>query len=175
MKFRKKPVVIEAITFDELVAYGLADAAKRGIKTVKTVEGAKMAWSFNYNGHPITHETNDCYLIPTDEGVMKFQRGDMLITGVVGEIYPCKIDVFEKTYESAAAGPVTNEGAAVKAAIDCAEWLGCIAGVLKGCDKDDGCNDPECNQCVAFKLCTRYYEAMNQAGLVRPATPTVTE
>ena len=30
---------------------------------------------------------------------MKMMRGDMLITGVAGEIYPCKPDIFEATYE----------------------------------------------------------------------------
>lgn len=94
MKFRKKPVVIEAITFDELVAHG------------KTVAGAHvhadgMPWSFVYAGHPITHESNDCYLIPTLEGTMRMNRGDMLITGVKGEIYPCKADIFAATYEPA--------------------------------------------------------------------------
>ncbi len=29
---------------------------------------------------------------------MKFNRGDMLITGVKGEIYPCKMDIFQATY-----------------------------------------------------------------------------
>ena len=90
-KFRKKPVVIEAITFDELVAYGLAHA-----------EGVYngMPWSVDYNGHPITHENDNCYLIPTLEGTMRMDRGDMLITGVKGEIYPCKPDVFAATYEA---------------------------------------------------------------------------
>lgn len=90
MKFRKKPVVIEAITFDELVQYGLDNGAN-------VVDG--MPWSFDYQGHPITHENDDCYLIPTLEGTMGFRRGDMLITGVAGEIYPCKPDIFAATYE----------------------------------------------------------------------------
>jgi hypothetical protein len=90
MKFRKKPVVIEAITFDELVRYG---------KT-QTYLTAGMPWSFTYNGHPVTHENNDCYLIPTLEGTMRFNRGDMLITGVSGEIYPCRADIFDATYEA---------------------------------------------------------------------------
>lgn len=90
-KFRKKPVVIEAITFDELVEYGKANGAN-------IVNG--MPWSFNYNGHPITHENDNCYLIPTLEGTMRFDRGDMLITGVKGEIYPCKGDIFQATYEA---------------------------------------------------------------------------
>ena len=89
-KYRKKPVVIEAITFAELVEFGKAHGGN-------IVNG--MPWSFDYQGHPITHENDDCYLIPTLEGTMKLMRGDMLITGVNGEIYPCKIEIFYKTYE----------------------------------------------------------------------------
>lgn len=92
MKFTKKPVTIEAITFDELVAHGL--------KSTDNVHNG-MPWSFQYGGHGITHENDDCYLIPTLEGNMKFSRGDMLITGVKGEIYPCKGDIFDMTYDKA--------------------------------------------------------------------------
>lgn len=88
--FRKKPVVVTAITFDQLVAHGIAAGGS-------VVNG--MPWSFQYNGHPITHENDDCYLIPTLEGVMKMGRDDMLITGVEGEIYPCKRAIFEATYD----------------------------------------------------------------------------
>lgn len=90
MKYRKKPVIIEAITFHELVEYG----RNNGGNIVND-----MPWSFNYEGHPITHENDECYLIPTLEGDMKMTPSHMLITGVNGEIYPCKIDIFEKTYE----------------------------------------------------------------------------
>lgn len=89
-KFRKKPVVIEAITFDELVEYGKANGGNM-------VNG--MPWHFEYKGHPITHENDECYLIPTLEGTHNMTPLDMLITGVQGEIYPCKIDIFHKTYE----------------------------------------------------------------------------
>lgn len=89
-KFRNKPVVIEAITFDEFVEYG---------KTVGASIVNGMPWSFNYEGHPVTHENDECYLIPTLEGIHNFTPLDMLITGVNGEIYPCKIDIFNKTYE----------------------------------------------------------------------------
>lgn len=87
-KFVKNPVEVEAITFDELVEHGSA---------YRAVDGMPL-WSFYYKGHPIVHENDDCYLIPTLEGTMKMHRGDMLITGVMGEIYPCKIDIFEATY-----------------------------------------------------------------------------
>lgn len=91
-KYRKKPVVIEAITFDELVEYGKANGGN-------IVNG--MPWSFDYKGHSITHENDELYLIPTLEGVHNFTPADMLITGVQGEIYPCKNDIFEATYEPA--------------------------------------------------------------------------
>lgn len=87
-KFRKNPIVVEAITFDELVAIGRA----------QTLDYEDMPWSFPYQGKQITHESDDCYLIPTLEGTMPMTRNDMLITGVQGELYPCKIDIFQQTY-----------------------------------------------------------------------------
>lgn len=89
-KYRKKPIIIEAITFDELVEYGKTNGGN-------IVNG--MPWSFNYEGAPITHENDDCYLIPTLEGTMRFTREDMLITGVKGEVYPCKKDIFYSSYD----------------------------------------------------------------------------
>ena len=94
-KYRKKPVVIDAITFDELVEYG----KDNGGNIVN-----EMPWSFNYKGHLITHENDECYLIPNAAGMEKFTPSDMLITGVNGEIYPCPIDVFIKTYDKATDG-----------------------------------------------------------------------
>lgn len=91
MKFRKKPVVVEAITFEELVEHGINNC-------VNIVNG--MPWAFSYGGHPISHENDSCYLIPTLEGTMHFTPDDMLITGVNGEIYPCKKDIFNKTHEA---------------------------------------------------------------------------
>lgn len=86
MKYRKKPVVIEAITFQEFVDYAKANSEF-------------PHWSFKYNNYPITHENDECYLIPTLEGVHNFTPEDMLITGVKNEIYPCKKDIFDLTYQ----------------------------------------------------------------------------
>lgn len=91
MKFRKKPVVIDAITFEELVEHG-----RRETNTA----APKIPWSFKYKGHAITNERDDCYLIPTLEGMHNMTPGDMLITGVNGEIYPCKLEIFNKTYDA---------------------------------------------------------------------------
>ena len=94
-KFTKKPVTVEAITFQELVDHGRRVAPE-------SINGG-MPRSFTYAGHHISHENDTCYLIPTLEGTMKMGRDDMLITGVKGEIYPCKRDIFEATYDSAPA------------------------------------------------------------------------
>jgi len=94
MKYRKKPVVIEAITFEEVVEYGKEYCRKRNIALV---DG--MPWSFEYEGHPLTHENNECYLFDTLEGSERMTPKDMMITGVEGEIYPIKLNIFEKTYE----------------------------------------------------------------------------
>lgn len=100
-KFTKKPVTVEAITFQELVDHGRRVAPE-------SINGG-MPWSFTYAGHHISHENDTCYLIPTLEGTMKMGPGDMLITGVQGEIYPCKLDIFEATYGSV---PIMADGSA---------------------------------------------------------------
>lgn len=89
-KYQKKPTIVEAITFDEFVLHGM--------NTAKSIVNG-MPWSFDYKGYPITHENDQCYLIPCNTGgVEKFTPNDMLITGVDGEIYPCPLSIFEKTY-----------------------------------------------------------------------------
>lgn len=93
-QFIKKPIEVKAISFEEFVQYGL------------NAEGANIVngepWHFSYEGHPITQENATVYLIPTKEGTMRFTPSDVLITGIQGEIYPCKKDIFEATYEPVA-------------------------------------------------------------------------
>lgn len=102
-KYKKNPVVIEAITFNELVEHGhkfIEANPKKGNYGFHENgnERCGLPWSFEYSGHPITHENDECYLIPTLEGTMNMTPNDMLITGIQGEIYPCKLDIFNKTY-----------------------------------------------------------------------------
>ena len=92
MKWRKKPVEVEVTTFDEFEDYGRTHA-------MTVIDGIPQA--FEFAGHPITAEGDRGYLIPTKEGLIPFTREDVLITGVAGEIYPCKIDIFKKTSDPA--------------------------------------------------------------------------
>ncbi len=95
-KFQKKPdtvfagpAVVEAITFDELVEYGLNHSKN-------IVEG--MPWSFDYKGQPITHENNNCYLVPCDGQILKFERGDLL-ADLEGDLLPFRKPVFLAIYK----------------------------------------------------------------------------
>lgn len=89
-KFIKRPVEVEAITFDELVEYGLQSGAN-------VIDG--MPWSFDYQGQPVTHETDDCYIVCTHKGSQVLTRGDVLITDEHGRLLICEESVFEELYE----------------------------------------------------------------------------
>ena len=81
-KFRKKPVVIEAMQF--------TDENKDRIH----------AW-VSCTTAAIFEEGEPALKIQTLEGVMTARLGDWIIKGVQGEFYPCKPDIFAETYEPA--------------------------------------------------------------------------
>ena len=84
-KYRKKPVVIEAMLFstnNETDSVNMNDI---------------VSW-INLSGHKASHNNTDIY-IETLEGIMKAEVGDYIIKGVKGEFYPCKSDIFKATYE----------------------------------------------------------------------------
>lgn len=94
MKFRKKPVVIEAFQMTE----------ERRINNTDWPEWMHRAWSFERglpgSLYPTEEGTCDGTLsIGTLEGQHLVSWGDWLIKGVKGELYPCKPDIFEQTYE----------------------------------------------------------------------------
>lgn len=92
MKFRKKPIEIEAVQWNG-----------------STVEGVVPEWlreAINKPGAP--DETPGCVMrigaelhIGTLEGVHRASPGDWIIRGVKGELYPCKPDIFAATYDPA--------------------------------------------------------------------------
>lgn len=78
MKFRKKPVVVEAIRW-----------TGKNQTEIDKFCGMKVVWS----------KSKKTFLVLTREGTMLATMGDYIIKGVNGEFYPCKPDVFAKTYE----------------------------------------------------------------------------
>ena len=88
MKYRKKPVVIEAIQWVDNTSDVLNFCGK-----YYTYNVYDSAWRVGQG--PASEEL----IIHTLEGDMIASRGDYIIKGVNGEFYPCKPDIFEKTYE----------------------------------------------------------------------------
>lgn len=84
MKYRKKPVVIEAIRF-------MPETLDKCI----TFCGGDYAYRNSSAGAPF----GEVIEIKTLEGAMLAVPGDFIIKGVKGEFYPCKPDIFEATYE----------------------------------------------------------------------------
>ena len=81
-KFRKKPVVVEAVQWDGKMT---------------TIEPMLARSTVTEVGQDFTDPD---LIIPTLEGKMRAKVGDWIILGVAGEMYPCKPDIFAATYES---------------------------------------------------------------------------
>lgn len=88
MKFRKKPVVIEAFLWT-----GGPDQTEDPVWICDAIRAGTVFFDKN-RSEGVTMK------IKTLEGEMTAKRGDYIIQGVNGEIYPCKPDIFEKTYEA---------------------------------------------------------------------------
>lgn len=98
-RYRKKPVLIEAARWT-----GTPQSATEVIN-----------WALSHGGTVRYHESQDAYddgeqgcpyspaslAIDTLEGTMSASAGDLIIKGVNGEFYPCKPEIFAKTYEPA--------------------------------------------------------------------------
>lgn len=88
-RYRKKPVVIEAFRFsgpwaaDDVPAW-YTEAFQKNLVI------HRGEWKTDYAQ------------IVTPEGLMRADKGDWIIRGIKGEIYPCKDDIFRATYEEVA-------------------------------------------------------------------------
>lgn len=108
-KYRKKPVVIDAVqlrwdTWSEMCEHAgvgeLTDGKPMGCYIDADGNGTNM-----FPGDP--EPGKQCPIgmwIPTLEGLMLASEGDYVIRGVQGELYPCKPEIFDATYEPVAVG-----------------------------------------------------------------------
>lgn len=84
MKYRKKPVVIEAMQLKN-------DNVSEVIKWIDA--RSVVSGGYNHNDMPFV-------CIKTLEGTMSAELGDFIIKGIKNEFYPCKADIFEASYEA---------------------------------------------------------------------------
>ena len=92
MKYRKKPVVINAIQFD-----GTATSA---VEVFEQFDIPKAVFRPIITFDMGAHFVEGTITIPTLEGEMIASAGDWIIKGIEGEYYPCKPEIFAKTYEA---------------------------------------------------------------------------
>lgn len=89
MKFRKKPVIVDAVRYEPGMEDGYA---------CYTIFDGRFIGYFDKSG-PLP-KCNRVPAIKTLEGFHEISPGDWIITGVAGERYPCKPDIFAETYEA---------------------------------------------------------------------------
>ena len=95
MKYRKKSVVVEAVQLTK-------ELALRYFNQPDNERVFRIFDKFDINGsyHLKDQTVADAYItIETLEGRMRCNLNDWVIKGINGEFYPCKPDIFEKTYE----------------------------------------------------------------------------
>ena len=85
MKFRKKPVVIDAFRLGDEWPDWWAEKHIANMVTTHNGDGSQRGL--------------DYALIRTLEGTMRAEKGDWIIRGIKDEVYPCKSDIFAATYE----------------------------------------------------------------------------
>ena len=88
-KYRKKPVVIEALQF--------IDEVDRLVELSEFIDNQDLRVDYKDPENPVLK-------LDTLEGVMTASIGDYIIKGVNGEFYPCKPDIFLKTYDEVQKG-----------------------------------------------------------------------
>jgi len=96
MKYRKKPIVIEAVQVLNV------DYSPGGFDGCPFSEGPEWLKEAIRIGIVTPHPQDTDYTpwdIKTLEGTMLADAGDYIIQGIQGELYPCKADIFLATYE----------------------------------------------------------------------------
>jgi hypothetical protein len=100
-KFRKKPIVIDAVQWwpPGDPRHDKSMVVHRKGNSVEPPDLRQVGDLFQFS--TIAGMGDDIFMVRTLEGDMRVSPGDWIITGVKGEKYPCKPDIFAATYEPA--------------------------------------------------------------------------
>ncbi|WP_342480472.1 hypothetical protein NST07_26005 [Paenibacillus sp. FSL L8-0340] len=99
MEFRKKPVLVDAVQYTPGLEDGYA---------CYVIGGGRFV-GYHDKRTPVPPAFRKVPAIKTLEGFHEISAGDWIVTGILGERYPCKPEVFAQTYESADGPPHEDE------------------------------------------------------------------
>ena len=109
-KYIKKQVVVEAIQWDGTLEKALEISQIEGLNSIIEYYLIKTVTSGESTSNSVnTSEEIKSFKIKTLEGDMNVSKGDYIIKGIKGEFYPCKEDIFKKTYVDFTEYVSTNE------------------------------------------------------------------
>ena len=98
-KYIKKQVVVEAIQWDGTLEKALEISQIDGLNSIIEYYSTKTVIIGESTSNSVnTSEEIKSFKIKTLEGDMNVSKGDYIIKGIKGEFYPCKEDIFKKTY-----------------------------------------------------------------------------
>lgn len=101
MKFRKRPVVVEAMLIEADDDNRNADGSESFLDPNREAIARISGWMLGngFRDFKVHGDGPFGIAVRTLEGTMVADPGDWIIRGVQGEFYPCKPDIFEATYE----------------------------------------------------------------------------
>lgn len=92
-EYRKLPVKIKALQWSGINKREMYEFLGASVEEGKAVQAKSKHFFIDYGN------VEDRLMIKTLEGDMHVNHGDYVIMGITGEFYPCKPEIFEKTYE----------------------------------------------------------------------------
>lgn len=106
MKYRKKPVVIEAVRYEpnKVKPLDLVDPHTKTQVPAEVVEADRISKKLGLEGKKLfvfhlIREGGGGLFVRTLEGEMKVNPGAWIIKGIAGEVYPCDDEIFRQTYD----------------------------------------------------------------------------
>lgn len=166
MKFRKKPVVIEAVqltwgNWSEICDFVPKSAFVRGV----WLDNDGYILPEFYTNVRAPGNTAIGLLIKTLEGEMLARGGDWIIKGVAGEFYPCKPDIFAATYEPVEITPLLMVGPGGDIHERCPDCRGECSPYASPTRRLDSGYCGQCGDSIPECKCRKSEHALGKMGL----------
>ena len=152
-KFRKRPIDIDAEHFD-----GTHASYERCLALAGSV--------------PLDFLGIEGFMVPTLEGIMRCNRGNWLVRGVAGEVYPVRDDIFRASYDAVVTDKmIQNDDGSLEGKIlaDLRARMAADLDALNEAPRADGCQNCEEWESIANRAGVQMAKAIDRADALRAA------